>query len=391
MWILPTISKCMDLPRFFIVVQPGLEDLSIRELTYWWPLLSNSPLPELKLSRGGFEMVCEISDGFKLNYVLKIPTRILLRIAEFRCRDFPSLYNKIQKIPWRQFVDKGNIHWEISSSRSRLAIEKRIADTCAAAYESYHQGHEPKANSSHHNIYVHVRFVDDLCTLSVDTGGESLYKRGYRTHIGEAPIRENLAAALLWKLLEGREPSQIRDVCLADPMMGSGTFLIEGFHLFHPNRFRPFAFEFFSMTPQSLRKAELALPTLDSFAKYFGRDMDADTVEAARTNFRSAKMSADISVSDLFAVEELPNENRGTWVVCNPPYGTRLPLKQDAKNYFKNLAAAIESRFKPQRVGLLIPRPRPARLDIPWILTGELEFENGGIPVSFLTFEATGQ
>src|SRR4051812_42892506 len=97
----------LDEHDFFLIVAPGLENLAARELKFWLP----NPATLLK---GGLQLKATLADGFRLNRCLKIPTRILLRLGQFRCRDFPTLFRRLTQFNWRDFVAQGQVHWEVS-------------------------------------------------------------------------------------------------------------------------------------------------------------------------------------------------------------------------------------------------------------------------------------
>ena len=181
---------------------------------------------------GGIEIECLLHIGLSLNYILRTPTRILLRIGEFKCRDASKLYQKISKFNWAPWLIGQTPEVEISTSNSRLfdsrKIEKSIQDGVLQFYR--HKPVKKKyldhySNTELKNLpKIYYRSVDDIVTISLDTTGERLHKRGEKTLTGLAPIRENLAALLLLELQSYLKKSDYR---LIDPMCGSGTFLIE--------------------------------------------------------------------------------------------------------------------------------------------------------------------
>jgi putative N6-adenine-specific DNA methylase len=371
------------LHKFFLIIPPGLESLARVELGHW--------LPDLKplVDNGGLQIEVPLAEGFALNAVLKIPTRILLRLDEFRCRDFPTLFKRIQKLPWRDFVSAGPVEWEVSASASRLGHERRITETCTDAYAAFHRAHEPKQSSSIHGLRVFVRIVSDACVISIDTSGEALYRRGYRTHIGEAPLRENLAAALLWAL----GSSTNNKVTLVDPMMGSGTFLCEAYHLLHINRFRSYAYQNFVCCPNEARDFNWVGTRFNEnniFHHLSGSDIDTRAVEAATHNAKLAQLPTAIATFQIADIWSKPNIKTAppTWLICNPPYGERLATDNlPVADYLKKLVKTLIENFKPQKIGLLISKGEISPKELltkKWEISPVISFRNGGIPVQFI-------
>ena len=221
---------------FFLVVSPGFEDLAQFELSRW--------LPEEKavICHGGLQLQINLHTGLELNRVLKIPTRILLRLTDFGCRDFPRLFKKISSFSWEESVPIGSqIDFEVSTHGSRLKIKRRIDETCRDGYKSYlkKQGLATSAVRSEPNAElpkstVFIRIFDNVCTVSLDTSGELLHKRGLRKNNSEAPLRETIAAGLLYDLIATDQRDREKSVSqperhndkieLIDLMTGSGIF-----------------------------------------------------------------------------------------------------------------------------------------------------------------------
>lgn len=367
--------------EFFLVTLPGLEDLAEAELRDWFPNI------EAKVEHGGITVVTTLEEGLSMNMALKIPTRILLRISQFTCKDFPKLFNKVADFSWHKWVrPECSMKAFASVTASRLKIKKRIEETCEKAWAKYQKERKVKPNPKQ-KIRLYVRLNDNVCTLSLDTSGERLHKRGIREHIGEAPLRETIAAALIQ--LMGRHGSKETPVELIDPMMGSGTFLLEAAYRDEVIEKREFAFENFAKQPEhtpSIQNPMAPIETLIGFEK------DKKTLEAAITNIEKSgcKNKATLFEKDFFTAEPIANnKNRQRWLIVNPPYGERLKVDEPLGDFYAKLFAATERVAKPDLCCFLLPsKAASGRLLLPstWRVLEKRSFSNGGIPVLAFIF-----
>ncbi len=184
---------------FFLVVPPGFELLAEAELLVWLRSLSFELQTPVLREKGGLSVDLPLDVGFALNGRVKIPSRVLLRLADFGCRDFPKLFKKMRGLDWSPWLFSGNCTPEFvaSSHGSRLALKKRIQSTCEDGFKAWRKIHGSTAIETALKPTIMVRFFDDVCTVSLDTSGDHLHRRGYKTKSTDAPIRENIAAALL--------------------------------------------------------------------------------------------------------------------------------------------------------------------------------------------------
>ena len=198
---------------------------------------------------------------------------------------------------------------------------------------------------------VKARFEDNLCTISIDTSGESLHKRGHKEAIGKAPMRETMASLFLRQCgYDGREP-------VVDPMCGSGTFVIEAAEIaanLNPGRSRRFAFEqltsFDAATWKRLRDSSQSVkPAL----RFFGSDRDAGAIKMSRANAGRAGVT-EFTVFQHHAVSDLtPPPGPPGLVIVNPPYGTRIGDKKPLFNLYSAIGKTLSTRFAGWRVGLI--------------------------------------
>jgi putative N6-adenine-specific DNA methylase len=234
--------------KFFIIIPIGLESIAEIEIKSKWTVYFKTQVPSLKIELGGIEVECLLFEGLYLNNILKSPTRVLMRIDEFKCRDAPKLFNKISKIPWAKYLLNEKVNVEASSSESRLFDSRKIESATVDGIKNFIHSNplkkkyltHPQANQYQASVYI--RIVHDICTVSLDTSGEILHKRGEKELSGFAPIRENIAFSLLFSMLKDVSES---DLNLIDPMCGSGTFLIEAARLNHTVHQRDFSYHLF--------------------------------------------------------------------------------------------------------------------------------------------------
>ncbi len=378
--------------QFYLVVPPGLEHFAILEFTEKWPLIfSDSPLPELTQGKGGLSFTAPLDQAVRLNHYLKIPTRLLLRVAEFKCRDFPKLYQKLSKLPWNLYL-RGQIpELAFSAKNSRIFDSRRAEKALADALKLYYKGQPPKKKHSDSLASIppqklFIRLEDDVCTVSMDTSGERLERRGYRTHVGEAPMRGSLASGLLLALKEELR----KELALLDPMCGSGTFLLESALFYTPTPRNDFSYLFFPSLGHLPPFKGAPLKSEGLFLKHLGKDIDAKVLEAALHNREEAKLS---EKEILFKEEDLfskPAETKETYaIICNPPYGERLSAGEIDKEFFDKMLKALAEKYEAQIIGLLFPEhfgtPKsPKGLQ----LVKQYKLSNGGLRVQFLIWKS---
>ena len=353
--------------EFFLVALPGLEDLVAAELAEWFPDLS------AETQHGGVAVTAPLDIGLGFNFCLKTPTRVMVRLKRFRCRDFPKLYQTVMALPWFDFVPpECRMVAHASTRLSRLKIKSRIESTCVDAWKKI----APAAKGPEFNVYV--RLVDDECTISLDTSGERLHKRGVRTHVGEAPLRETIAAALVRMVRTHAEG--VTEVEVVDPMAGSGTFLLEAATAHRLIDQREFA-------PLKITARKPAAREGLKVTRLIGFERDEATVKAARVNL--AGLTVDFRDEDIFTAEPLPAAAGARWLFVNPPYGERLRVDEPLPAYYAKLFAACARVAAPDLVCALLPAAgAKGRLTLPtgWRVVEKRPFVNGGIPVVAFVF-----
>ena len=301
--------------RLFAVAAPGLEGVLEAEVRALRGVSEVAGVP------GGVEMTAGREGLYGANLRLRTATRVVVRLGEVEARDFARLRKRAAALPWEELVAPGTrVETAVTVRKSRLYHTGAIAERILGA-ASDRLGRDAAAGE--HPLRVAVRGDDDRFVLSVDSSGELLHRRGWRTEAGPAPLRETLAAGvLLLAGYDGREP-------LLDPTCGAGTFVIEAAAIATgraPGVGRSFAFERFPGHDAALLerlRAELVAAVHAPAAPIAGSDADAAIVEVARRNAERAGVGAAVALS-VAALESLGTGGPAGLVVANPPYGHRL-------------------------------------------------------------------
>lgn len=327
--------------EIFLVATPGLEDALLDEVR---SLGFASARPEA----GGITVRGKWADVWRLNLQCRGATRVLVRIGSFHAVHLAQLDKRARQFPWGATLRRDvPVKVEVTCRRSRIyhsgaarqRIESAITQTLGA----------PLSDDA--EVQVKVRIEDDLCTISVDSSGDSLHRRGHKEAVGKAPMRETLASLFLRQCgYRGGEP-------VVDPMCGSGTFVIEAAEIaahLSPGRDRRFAFQhlagFDAKAWQKLCGAES--PVVPE-VRFFGSDRDAgaitmSTENAARAGVAEWTTFRRHAVSDLVAPEGPPG-----LVIVNPPFGARIGDRKPLFGLYGALGKTLIARFGGWRVGLV--------------------------------------
>ncbi len=359
--------------QLFLIIPPGLEDLAQKEI------LLKCPVPTMNVIKGGIEVEGNLDWIINAHLVLKIPTRILMRITDFKVRDFPKLYQKFSNFKWNQWLSHPHPNWEISSTKSRLIHTGRIEETIVKALtEAMHK--QPLGRDWEKKSYspqtFYIRIVDDHLTLSLDLSGDPLYKRGMQKIKGEAPLRENFAAAFIFEIFQGiQEP-----VRLVDPMCGSGTLLTEALTFYEPLHLRKFSFEeapFFKGRQIKIPINHTKLP----ISSALGVDINKDLLQKVEESL-DKKFPLEFKVAN--SLQEEMNDSLSI-IICNPPYGERIKIAGKRGSFLKEAWEKFIKKDKPLRLGWLLPSDMDDLFPTPtnYQLISKRHLKNGGLAVTF--------
>lgn len=284
---------------------------------------------------------------YKANLYLRTALRILQPIATFRIKDTDDIYNRIKKMNWEQYMNV-NSTFAIDSTvyseditHSKF-VTYRVKDAIVDLFnEKYQQ--RPSVDLQEPDLQIQVHVSRNTCTVSLDSSGESLHKRGYRAHQTEAPISEVLAAGML--LMAGWDGK----TDFIDPFCGSGTLLIEAALIalnIPPGIYRSaFAFEKWKDFDKTLFDE---IYQDDSQEREFhhtiyGSDISKRAIQIAEENIKSAGLSKYIQLT-IKPISALEVEEGEKLMVTNPPYGERLD-PEDLAEIYEALGTVLKHQF----------------------------------------------
>ncbi len=288
---------------------------------------------------------------YTANFCLRTASRILVPIATFKAKKTDDIYEQVKQLDWAQYMTAKTtflIDATVYSDLFRHSqfITYRVKDAIVDWWME-HGGVRPSVQLTNPDIYLNVHIAGDIVTLSLDSSGESLHKRGYRVANTQAPINEALAAGML--LLAGWKGQSD----FYDPMCGSGTLLIEAALIARniaPGIYRKgFAFEKWADFDADLFEDIYSDDSRerDFEHKIYGSDAGFYAVQAATKNVHSANLQRDIEVKQI-RVQELRLADKNTenaLVMMNPPYGERLSQDKDVLRLYQDMGTTLKHQF----------------------------------------------
>ena len=290
---------------------------------------------------GDEEAVC------RANIFLRTAERVMIQVGRFKATTFEELFQGIKNLPWEEYIPGDGKFWvkKASSINSKLFSPSDIQSIAKKAMvermkQKYHKEWFKEDGASYP---VRIFLLKDEVTVALDTSGDSLHKRGYRTMTSKAPLTETLAASLImltpWR----------KDRILVDPFCGSGTFPIEAAMIaanIAPGMNRDFtAEEWTNMIDRKLwyECVKEAEDMIDTTVKVDiqGYDIDGDVIKAARENAKRAGVEHMIHFQQR-AVADLSHPKKYGFIITNPPYGERLEDKADLPALYTQIGQAYQ-------------------------------------------------
>lgn len=310
----------------------GIEAVIKREL-------QNLGIEDIKLSDGKAEFKGDAQVIAKCNLNLRCADRVLIKVGEFKALSFVELFDKTYELPWEEFIDyegifpvegKSKDSKLFSISDSQRIVKKAISKKLGKAYNC-------EILPETKGLYpLQVSLLKDIATITLDTSGDALHKRGYRQEQGEAPIKETLAAAMI--LLSYWNESRF----LADLFCGSGTIPIEAAMIaknIAPGLERSFISADWSIIGEQPYKAQRrnAMKSIkDIKLNILASDIDRRSVSKARENAKFFGLEEDIDfITKDFREVDL-KDNYGVFI-SNPPYGERMGEREEVIKLYKDL------------------------------------------------------
>lgn len=383
--------------KFFAVSAPGLVDLTTAELQQLGMIqpgsavapspgtrIPTAELPDSETS-AGVPFEGDLPALYRANLHLRTASRVLLRLGEFRTTTFADLRRRARDLSWERYLHPGQpTAMHVTCRKSRLYHSDAVAERVAGAIGDRLGRPTPILRPDDAAVgappqLVVVRLANDLCTISIDSSGALLHRRGYRLATAKAPLRETLAAGLI--LASGWDAA----APLLDPFCGSGTIPIEAALLaagIPPGYARRFAFMdwpgYNSLEWKSLvEKFQPRLP--GELPPIHASDRDAGAIKLACANAERAGVASLIQFKRQAVSSIEPPAGPG-WVICNPPYGLRVRSGQDLRNLYARFGDVLRERCSGWKIAILASDLRllgQTRLNLETTRT----FVNGGIAV----------
>lgn len=282
----------------------------------------------------------------KTNLWLRTADRILLKMGEFKALSFDELFEQTKALPWEQWIpEDGEFPVDGKSVDSKLfsisdcqaIVKKAIVERLKQKYKcEWFKETGPRYR-------VEVALLKDMATLTIDTSGSGLHKRGYRKLVGGAPLKETMACALIlisrWK----------HDRALIDPFCGSGTIPIEAAMIgldIAPGLNREFDAEKWPNIPKTLwtdaRREAREMIKADRELKIQGTDISEDAISLARYHAKMAGVEKYIHIQKM-PMSEISSKHKYGFIICNPPYGERLGEIKEIERLYKEMGKVFSS------------------------------------------------
>lgn len=288
---------------------------------------------------------------YKCNLHLRTALRILVPVEKFEVQDEQSLYDGIKAIDWEQYMgvdDTLGIDCVLNTPifTHSLFIAQKAKDAIADQFRDRHNK-RPSVDLAKPTLRIHLHIYNNVCTVALDSSGESLHKRGYRSQVNLAPMNEVLAAGLV--LLSGWN----RSSNLIDPMCGSGTILIEAALIaanIPPGYYKDdFGFmrwtRFLAYDPELWQRIyDAAIDRIVEVSpNIYGGEISHNVVRKAKENVKLAKVEDMVQIREC-AMQDFEAPEGGGVVIMNPPYGERMNL-QDTNELYASMGDTFKKRF----------------------------------------------
>jgi putative N6-adenine-specific DNA methylase len=330
-------------PELFATTGRGMEDILAAEM-------ERVGLKGVRAERGGVRFSGGMEACLRANLHLRTATRVLVPLATFSCASPEELYEGVKAIPWWDYLTPDMTLAVDCSLRDSSITHSRYAALKAkdAVVDLLRErgGRRPNVDTVSPDLRINLHLVADRCTVSLDSSGEPLDRRGYRLDRTEAPLRETLAAALV------ELTGWVGDGPFIDPLCGSGTLVIEAAQKgagIAPGLLRSsFGFQRWrhydaALWKSLLLEAEAEIRPSCPFP-VMGSDRDPAAIAAALHNARRARVDSIVDFQRADMDQVVPPAGPGV-VILNPPYGERLGRKEDLVPFYRAIGDLLKQRF----------------------------------------------
>lgn len=376
--------------HFFATTPKGLELLLVDELR---ELGATNPAEKL----AGVSFTGDIELAYKACLWSRLANRILLRLAQVPAATPEELYAGVQNIPWFEHINpEGTINVNFVTSHSNIThtlfgaqkVKDAIVDQLRNQFST-----RPTVVKENPDVSIHVYLQKNVASISLDLSGESLHKRGYRLEHGAAPLKENLAAAILIRSGWKKRPDPL--YTLMDPMCGSGTLLIEA-ALMAGDIAPGLLHDYFGFLGWKKHSAALWSKLLEEakvrrekgisqIPTIVGYDINPYAIKIAFANIDRAGLTGRVHVEKRDITASVPKQSNGL-LVTNPPYGERLGELPDLKKLYEKLGIVLKKEFVGWQAAVFTGNPDLGKT-MGLRAVKQYALFNGAIPCQLLLFD----
>jgi putative N6-adenine-specific DNA methylase len=363
----------------------GLEEILARELQQ----LGGKQVVPFKR---GVSVTGDLGFLYKANLCLHTALKVVIPVTKFLANNEQELYDSIKRIEWENFISNTDSILVESVANSEifthsLFIAQKVKDGIVDRFRE-RTGKRPDVDLLHPSFKLYVHIYKNEVTVNLDSSGDPLYKRGYRSDINEAPMKEVLAAGLV--KLSGWE----KHLLLVDGMRGAGTIAIEAAlwanHIppgYYRNEFGFMRWRNFNEhLYETIFESSINKITNDK-VEIIANDIDAPTVKKAVSNTRNAKVDDVVKCTNASFFDITPGREGGV-VILNPPYGERLPVDEIEKLY-KEIGNKLKKDFKDFNAWIITSSPEAVK-SIGLRPSRRIQIYNGQLECRYLKFELYG-
>lgn len=383
--------------ELFVTAPRGVEPLLAKELT-------DLGLANVKEARAGAKATASLEDIYRVCMWSRLASRVLLQITSFPCLSEKDLYDGVYGINWDEHMAITNsfaINYTATGAAAVTHTQygaQKVKDAVADWYRES-TGERPFVDRDNPHIRINVHAEKERATVSLDMSGESLHRRGYRLETVAAPMKENLAAAVLAIL---KWPTADKQTPVVDPMCGSATLLIEAFHMAADiapgllrlswgfQKWQQHQADVWREVVKDARERESQGLNAMAGVTYLGFDQDKHATRAARAGVEAAGLDGHIEIQTRRLRDQVDSDTNWPeqgFLVTNPPYGERLGEEEALKGLYGLLGELLKERMQGWQAGMITGNPKLAHM-LGLRSSGKpRSLYNGALPCKVLHFD----